>query len=168
MKKILFVCTGNTCRSPMAMYIFIKMAASQNDRFDYEAASAGLAVSAVSPPSENAVLAVRELFGIDISLHRSRQISREDVEGAYLILTMTLSHKNYILSLFPNAYQKVYTLKEYSYGTGSSAGSTKNASAEIRDMDVADPYGENLLTYKLSAGEIADAVGNLFKKIKNS
>lgn len=166
MKRIIFICTGNTCRSPMAMGFFNSFACLEPPEFDYEAISAGLAVSKDAPPSENAVLAMRDSWSIDISNHRSRILSQADVGDATLLLTMTLSHKHYILSMFPGAYQKVYTLKEYAYG---KPGIMENGnSAASLTADIADPYGGSLWAYKLCAVEIGQAVEKLVEKLKNS
>ena len=166
MKKIIFVCTGNTCRSPMAMAFFNSFACLEPPEFGYEASSAGLAVSKDAPPSENAVLAMRDPWSIDISDHRSRILSQAEVREATLLLTMTTSHKHYILSMFPGAYQKVFTLKEYAYGKPGSLENANNAAAVT--ADIADPYGGSLWAYKLCAVEIGQAVEKLVEKLKNS
>lgn len=166
MKKILFICTGNTCRSPMAMAFFNGFACLEPPEFEYEAGSAGLAVSKDAPPSENAILAMRDPWSIDISKHRSRLLSQAEVREAALLLTMTLSHKHYILSMFPNAYQKVFTLKEYAYGNPDSLENGTTASVML--SDIADPFGGSLWAYKLCAVEIGQAVEKLVEKLKNS
>jgi protein-tyrosine phosphatase len=165
MKRIIFICTGNTCRSPMAMAFFNGFACLEPPEFDYEASSAGLAVSKNAASSENAVLAMKDPWSIDISSHRPHLLSEEEVAEATLLLTMTLSHKHYILSMFPGAYQKVYTLKEYAYG---KPGSMENENIASVTADIADPYGSSLWAYKLCAVEIGQAVEKLVEKLKNS
>lgn len=165
MKKIIFICTGNTCRSPMAMAFFNGFACLEPPEFGYEAGSAGLAVSKDAPPSENAVLAMKDPWSINISDHRSHLLSQAEVSEAALLLTMTLSHKHYILSMFPGAYQKVYTLKEYAYG---KPGSMENGNSIAVTADIADPFGGSLWAYKLCAAEIGQAIEKLVEKLKNS
>ncbi len=151
MKQILFVCTGNTCRSPMAAALFNRLAALELKGLGYEAASAGLSAMDGAPASRNATGAMDSYPGADLSCHRSRQLRPDDVRKAFLILTMCRSHKQYILSMYPEAYQKVFTLKEYAYGVES---------------DIEDPFGGNEAVYRRCADEIAQAVGKLAEKLK--
>lgn len=163
MKKIIFVCTGNTCRSPMAMAFFNGFACLEPPEFRYLAVSAGLAVSKDAPPSENAVLAMRDPWSLDISNHRARILSQAEVNEAFLLLTMTLSHKHYIHSMFPGANEKVYTLKEYAYG---KTGGSESTGTPAMMPDIADPFGGSLWAYKLCAMEIGQAVEQLVEKLK--
>lgn len=85
MKRIIFVCTGNTCRSPMAEgYLKSK------NRKDIEVLSRGLAADG-SPVSENSVAAMREL-GIDISGHVSKQLTFKDIDESCIFICMSSSH----------------------------------------------------------------------------
>lgn len=149
MKKILFVCTGNTCRSPMAAALFNRLATEKN--IGYEAVSAGLSAAEGSPASFNAIRAMEDYPGADLSCHRSGRLTRNDVEEASLILTMEQFHRQMILSMYPEAYQKVFTLKEYVYGT---------------DGDIADPYGGDETEYRHCAAIISQAVENLIEMLK--
>src|SRR6266850_541251 len=99
MKTVLFVCTGNVCRSPMAEGLFRH---AIKGRGDYEVFSAGVGAVDGLPPSEHAVRALREL-GIDISLQRSRMLSGEVVRQADYIFGMTQSHVAAITMLYPQA-----------------------------------------------------------------
>lgn len=85
MKRIVFVCTGNTCRSPMAEG-YLKSQKGEN----YEIISRGLSTDG-SPAAENSVAVMAEI-GIDISSHISRQLSYSDIEKADVIVGMTASH----------------------------------------------------------------------------
>lgn len=89
MMKILFVCTGNTCRSPMAEYLLNKKAKELS--LPVEAKSAGLAAFAGDCVSENAVLAMKKR-GIDISAHRARRLTAYDLEESDLVVCMSQSH----------------------------------------------------------------------------
>lgn len=112
MKRILFVCTGNTCRSLMAEGIALKMLRSLNLEGEIEVSSAGLAAFPDAPGSPEA-LGVLSGEGIDLSDHRAVQLNSEMVRRADLILTMTASQKRQVLELFPEARGKVYILKEF-------------------------------------------------------
>ena len=83
--KVLFVCTGNTCRSPMAAALFLKLFPESSSD------SAGISLAGM-PAAENAVIAIKEI-GMDISSHRSKSVSAELVENADLIVCMSQSHK---------------------------------------------------------------------------
>lgn len=92
MKKIIFVCTGNTCRSPMAEgYLKSK------NRKDLEILSRGLAADG-SPVSENSMLSMKEL-GIDISDHISKQLSFPDVDSSAIFICMSSSHADVLEGL---------------------------------------------------------------------
>lgn len=153
MKKILFVCTGNTCRSPMAAALFNHMAALEPSGFEFTGVSAGLAAPCSAPASENAIFAVKEYPGCDLSAHRSRSVSHSDIKEAFLVLTMEPWHRQELLSRFPDAHQKVFTLKEYSHGVPGG---------------IRDPYGGSLEEYTRCAQEIAQAIEGLIKKLKKS
>src|SRR5258705_2781809 len=97
MKIILFVCTGNVCRSPMAEGLFRH---TVKGRGEYRVLSAGVGAVDGLPPSEHAVRALREL-GIDISQQHSRMLSADLVRQADYIFGMTHSHVDAILLLYP-------------------------------------------------------------------
>ena len=109
MKTILFVCTGNVCRSPMAEGLF---AHATRGRKDFRALSAGVGAMEGQPPSVHAVRALREL-GVDISNARSRMLTHELVEEADYIFGMTHSHVDSINLLFPQAVEKTFLLREF-------------------------------------------------------
>jgi protein-tyrosine-phosphatase len=104
-----------------------------------------------TPASRNAANAMSNYPGADLSRHRSRLLKPSDIESAFLVLAMCRSHKQRLLSMYPQAYQKVHTLKEYAYGTAA---------------DIRDPYGGDESIYKQSAEEIAKAVEKLVEKLK--
>ncbi len=144
--QILFVCTGNICRSPIAEYLAKEIITEKDLKF--RAASAGFMADGM-PISDNSkhVLASN---GIDALGHTSTLLNEENLRKSWLVLTMTATHKNKILQLYPASASKVYTLSEY-------AGF---------DNDIADPIGENIEYYKNTFEEINEKVKIIFEKIK--
>ncbi|WEG13103.1 low molecular weight protein arginine phosphatase [Pullulanibacillus sp. KACC 23026] len=108
-ERILFVCTGNTCRSPMAETIL-----NHHGKDRAEAKSAGLFANKGQGANPLAVKALEKL-GIPMGEHHSQPLTGELVDWATLILTMTQNHKQSLIMDYPEAIDKTYTLKEYVY-----------------------------------------------------
>lgn len=152
-RKILFVCTGNTCRSPMAEALFKNLLEERDDLGrKFVVSSAGVYAFEGDPATHEAIAALREDFDIDITSHRARVLDDRDIREAWLILTMTAHHKEMILELYPQAADKAYTLRDY---------------AEAADgHDISDPYGRDLATYKKCAGEIESLLMDIADKLE--
>lgn len=149
---VLFVCTGNTCRSPMAEVLFRDLVAKQlgcrSDEIESRGvvvASAGIAAWAGGRASGNAVEAMEER-GIDLTSHASQPLSDELVQQADLIWTMTNSHRAAITSQFPEAAARVAVL-----------------SPDRRD--VLDPIGGPLPVYRECARQIHDHLAARLKTL---
>ena len=102
--NILFVCTGNTCRSPMAAALFNKIAIEKN--LDVRIESAGLFANEGEGASTEAIIAMKK-YDVDLMGHHSQAINSELLEKSDLIFTMTAAHK---MVLAPSAPDKTYTL----------------------------------------------------------
>jgi protein-tyrosine-phosphatase len=148
MLRILVVCTGNTCRSPMAETLLNARIQQEGLGERVKVLSAGLYASGDYPASAGAqeVMARR---GLDLAAHRTRQLLPEYVAAADIVLTMTASHKRAVVELAPQAADKVYTLAEY-------------AGAET---DVSDPFGGSPEVYQACADEIAQLLDKAWQKI---
>ena len=138
MKKVLFVCTENTCRSPIAEGLFRKIASEKE--IELEVISAGVFANAGHKASKEAIHVSLEK-GIDLSKHATKLISHEIIADADIVLTMTTKHKELLLSIFPELEEKIFTLKEYN-------------GKEVIDHNINNPIGGDLDGYRKCANEI--------------
>ena len=141
-KKVLFVCTGNTCRSPMAQVM-----AAQLFGGDFEVASAGIMAMPDEAASIHAVTAMRERQ-LDLQKHQAQMVTDALIDCADLILTMTPSHKA-ALSHAQMAKNKIHTLGEY---------------ADC-NISVSDPYGGTIEVYRTCADEIHELLLKIRDKL---
>ena len=125
MKTILFLCTGNVCRSPMAEALFRR---AVSGRGDFRVLSAGLGAVDGQPPTPHSVRAMDEL-GMDISAQRSRMLTVDLVREADLILGMTHGHVDTVVLLYPPAAEKTFLLREF------------DETLEPYEKDISDPIG---------------------------
>jgi RpiB/LacA/LacB family sugar-phosphate isomerase len=152
MKTILFVCTGNICRSPMAEAWFRHLI---QGREDYRVLSAGLGAADGQPPSAYAIRALAEL-GIDMSHQRSRQLTRELVDQADFIFGMTRGHADAIMLLHPQAMEKVFLLREF------------DASVEEFEKDIADPIGGSYEVYLECRQQIQQGIDSVIRFLEQN
>lgn len=151
MKSILFVCTGNTCRSCMAEGILKDILKDKQD--EVKIGSVGLFVGISKKASKNAIDVLKNEWDIDITNHKPRQLEKSDIEQFDLILTMTKVHKYAILNSYKEALGKVFTLKEY-------------VKFSNINKDIIDPYGGSYEDYRLCANEIRDCILKLVEMQK--
>lgn len=150
--RILFVCTGNTCRSPMAEKIFRKLVIEEGLNEGLEIQSAGtFAYNGVSASSN--ALQVLESKGIT-EPHTAQIVTPDLMEWSTLVLTMTRSHKASLLQAYPQMAEKIYTLKEYANPESPTG------------IEISDPFGGSLDVYEECAREIEESLRELLKNIK--
>ena len=151
MKSILFVCTGNTCRSCIAEGILKDIL--KDKQYEVKIGSVGLFVGISKKASKNAIDVLKNEWDIDITNHKPRQLEKSDIEQFDLILTMTKVHKYAILNSYKEALGKVLTLKEY-------------VKFSNINKDIIDPYGGSYEDYRLCANEIRDCILKLVEMQK--
>jgi RpiB/LacA/LacB family sugar-phosphate isomerase len=145
MKTILFLCTGNICRSPMAEALFRH---AVRGRGDFRVLSAGIGAIDGQPPSHYSVLAMRDL-GIEISGQRSRQLTAELVRSADYIFGMTHGHVDTVGLLYPSATEKTFLLREF------------DETHEPYEKDISDPIGGPYSVYMDCRDQIEQGIATI-------
>lgn len=145
MIKVLFICSGNTCRSPMAEYIGNKLAKERNVNMEFQ--SAGLHAMFGDGASENSIKALNHM-GVDLRTHRSRRINPEMIMDFDYIIPMTKSLKLELNIYFPNLEDKIKYVGEFT-----------------QKGDISDPYGKNFDNYMETRDEIYFAVEKIIEKL---
>ena len=139
-EDIVFVCTGNICRSPMAEYLF---RTNWEQALGMRGCSAGVMANYGIPASRFAVKAMDEI-GIDLTPHRSQPVTPHMVATAKLFVVMTRGHEAHLKTMCPEAAERVHLLRSFV--------------SESRDMDIMDPIGLSLDVYRYVRDEIAEGV----------
>ncbi len=150
--KIMFICTGNICRSAMAHKLLEKKL-EEKPINDIQVYSSGIYAENGDTSTYNAIETMKE-YGVDLKSHIATNIRNSEIDKMDLILCATLSHKREVLYLYPELQGKVYTMKEY-------VGDDKET------KDISDPWGYDLTTYQRCALEINEILDKLMEKILN-
>lgn len=149
-RNILFVCTGNTCRSPMAAALFLKLLEAREKGLsrEFQVLSAGIGARDGMKASREAVEAMRR-ENIDLESHVSQMVYPDLVRDADLILTMTESHKQFLMDKFPEAEAKIFTIMEYAGMEG----------------EIYDPFGLGQEEYFRTADQLKEVLNELINRL---
>ena len=149
MLKIMFVCTGNICRSAMAEKLLSKRA--NEEKLDIEVYSCGTYAENGDYPTDEAIDTMKD-YGIDMKSHRATNIRNSKIEDMDIILCATRNHKNMVLYMYPDLAGKVFTMKEY-------VGDVENG------IDISDPWGCSITVYRMCAAELDKIVEKIIQKV---
>lgn len=138
--KYMFVCTGNTCRSPMAEALFNKICEDNN--IEHFSISRGLSVFFPQPVNPKSLESLKKQ-GVSDFKHTALGITEDDVAKCDVILTMTSSHKLALKNSFSKYKSKIFTINEKAYG---------------KESDIDDPFGKSQEVYDKCLLEIKEAI----------
>jgi len=146
-RNLLFVCTGNICRSPMAEWLLRKLL---EDRpiIEVQVRSAGFIALPGNTATHLAMVVAKE-HGVDLERHQAQPLASSLIREADLILVMEPEHRRELLYHRPEAASKVFLLRHF-------------APSGDRDRAIADPYGRDLEAYRSCFQEIRECVEALF------
>lgn len=152
-KLIVFVCTANVCRSPMAEKLFVDAFEKSKSKKNVKVFSAGISAMDGDQASENSIDACEEI-GLDLKDHRSAALTRATAENASAIFCMTESHRALLQMYFdlPETTQ-VFLMREFMEG---------------ENKELPDPYGQNIDVYRNCRENMKESIPSLLKWVEKN
>lgn len=151
MKSIMFICTGNICRSPMAHAYMQKRLYDLNKQNEYIISSCGTNAIYGQCATDNAIESMKK-YDIDLTRHRATSIEDSNILDYDIILVLTKNHKREVLQIYPSLNEKMFTLKEY-----------VNNEEMYKDID--DPWGLDINVYNATAKDIVENIDKLIEML---
>ena len=149
MKKVMFVCTGNICRSAMAHGILEKLA--KDKKKDIQIYSCGTSAKTGDKATFSAIEVAKE-YNVNIEMHKATNILETNIEEMDYIFCATKNYKEYIMHLHPEVKNKIYTIKEF-------------INNNLENVDIKDPWGYDIETYRKCCKEIFEYTEKIVDKI---
>jgi len=151
---ILFVCTGNTCRSVMAQALFQKLKDEFASDMNYQADSAGIRAIEGLPPTEETIICMAKQ-GLDIRAHKAKSIDNKTIKQSSLILTMTQQQHIFLKKQFPLSINKIFLFRPFCL-----------RNKHIKNQDIEDPYGKSVFFYENICRQLEDDVNKLINRLR--
>ena len=148
--KIMFICTGNICRSAMAHRMLEKRLNDIGNN-EIEVYSCGIYAEDGDGSTYNTIKVMKD-YDVDLKKHRATNIKNSNIETMDLILCATNAHKQEVIYMYPNLKEKVYTMKEYVNKDG-------------KDLDIKDPWGYDSYVYTRCAEEINEIIDYIIENL---
>lgn len=152
--NVLFVCTGNTCRSAMAEELADDIGDRSGTNFKFK--SAGTLACEDEPATDEAIEVMDEI-GLDIDKHKSTQFDKELSEWADIILAMEAKHIEEMEAMAPDEEPKMHTLLGFAAGIEGYPGED--------GYDIIDPYKDPIEDYRETRDQLKDAIGKVIEKL---
>lgn len=149
MKSIMFICTGNICRSAMAQAYMQKKLYDLKKENEYIISSCGTNATQGQCATYNAIESMKK-YDVDLTNHRATSIENSNILDYDLIIVLTYRHKTLVLQIYPSLNGKIFTLKEY-----------VNDKEIYKDID--DPYGLDSTVYNATAKDIVENIDKLLE-----
>lgn len=151
---ILFVCTGNTCRSVMANFLFVKLKEQLAPELKYHSDAAGISAIEGIPPTKEAIICLAKR-GLDVSKYQSKVANKDLISSSSLVLPMTYQQLNFLKKKYPKESGKIFLFRPYC-----------NKFKAIANREIEDPYGKSMSFYEITCNKIEQDINRLIINLR--